>query len=154
MATKKVFIELVKLLEENKDKKVSTILEQVYELTNAKTSSNVEGRTFHKDEEGNTIAIYCYYFKKWMRLDEVEFGIKTNTASGYNTMCKIGVSNWTKQQRVAKQAKEQLLERLEKGELEVTNLKDEQAKIEAARGEINMEVIPTHYDTLEAALGN
>ena len=102
MNTKKAYIEIIKFLEANSNKKVSTILSEVKAMTQSKNSSNVEGRTFYKDDEDNTIAIFCYYFKKWMRLDEVEFGLKANTASGYNTMCKVGVSNWTKQQRVAK----------------------------------------------------
>jgi hypothetical protein len=116
--------ELVNLLEANKNKKVSTILPQIMELVTTKQKS----RTFIKDDEGNILAIYCYYHKRWERLDECEYGKKASSSHGYNTMCKEGTSQWTKQQREAKKAKEQLLTQLANGEItqdELTSLMDE-----------------------------
>jgi hypothetical protein len=131
---KKAYVELIQFLEENSRKNVSTILEEAKQMCMAKNSSGSDiGKTFLKDDEGNIIAIYCYYHKKWEVLEYVEYGKKANTASGYNTMCKEGVSNWTKQQRKAKQAKESLLEQLSSGELEVSDLQTKQDEIEETR---------------------
>ncbi len=134
MAIKKAYLEVIAHLEANKNRKVSTVLDEIKAMCEAKNSGGSEiGKTFLKDENGETIAIYCYYFKKWMPLCDVEFGLKKSTASGYNTMCKEGVSHWTKQQRVAKKSKEQLLERLTNDELDVADLANEQDIIEALR---------------------
>ena len=89
-----------------------------------------------KDDNGEVFAVYCYYHKKWELTSECEFGAKKGTASGLNTMCKEGVSRWTKQQRVAKKAKEQLLDAVASGEIEVSDLADKQAEIDEAKNVI------------------
>jgi hypothetical protein len=90
-----------------------------------------------------------------MPLSDVEFGKKASTASGYNTMCKEGVSFWTKQQRVAKQRNEALLTKLESGELEVKDLEAERAAIEGERKEIRPSVVNDGllFDSEEELLG-
>lgn len=152
---KKAYIEVIALLEANKNKKVSTILEDVKALCEAKNSGGSEiGTTFLKDENEETIAIFCYYFKKWMPLSEVVFGKKANTASGYNTMCKEGVSNWTKQQRIAKNEKENLLNDLSEGTIQVEDLGTLKEAIEVGR---KMIVESTqdmyHFETSDSVLG-
>ena len=102
---KKDFVALIAFLEENKNKKVSTILEEAKLMCTKKTND----KTFETDSEGNVTKVFCYYHKQWEDVSECEYGPKKNTASGLNTMCKVGVSNWTKQQRLAKKAKEALL---------------------------------------------
>lgn len=134
MTIKKAYVELVAFLEANENKKVKTILSELKAMCEAKNSSGSDtGSTFIKDEDENVVAIYCYYFKRWMPLCDVEFGAKKNTASGFNTMCKSGVSLWTKQQRVAKRAKELLLDQVSSGEITVEQLPELQASIEEAR---------------------
>src|SRR5690606_41882083 len=64
-----------------------------------------------------TAAVRCYYHGKWMDPSIVDFGAKANSASGLNSMCKDGMSKWTKQQRVAKSAKEALLTAVASGEV-------------------------------------
>lgn len=121
MNVKKQFAEIYALLEENKNKKVSTIMPQLAALMTTKTAGGSDiGRTYLKDGE-TTYAVYCYYHKKWELTNIAEYGSKLNTATGFNTMCKEGVSSWTKQQRVYKKHREQLLMQLAAG----TILKDE-----------------------------
>ena len=127
--TKKVFVELVALLEANKGKKVSTILPEVMELVSAK----VQTKTFRLDDAGNVTEIYCYYHKQWEDVAEVPYGKKASTASGLNTMCKEGTSNWTKQQRLAKLAKAKLLDLVASGEVEPGELPERLEEIEEAR---------------------
>ncbi len=152
MNIKKAYVEIFKLLEANKNKKVSTVLPELIALMTSKTSSTKEGKTFHKDEEGNVIAIYCYYHKKWELVSEVSYGAKKGTASGYNTMCKEGVSAWTKQQRISKQAKEQLLDNLGNGEITVEEIGFEQQQIEEARKSVVIRTDSHGFDALEDAL--
>lgn len=133
---KKAYQEIVSFLEENSDKKVKSILEDVIAMASAKTTRGESGGNFIKDSEGNVVAIFCYYFKRWMPLvgdAAVEFGAKKNTATGLNSMCKEGVSHWTKQQRVAKQAQADLLNKVAKGEVAPENILDEQKAIEDER---------------------
>lgn len=95
--------------------------------------------TFIKDANGATVAIFDYYFKRWMPLvgeEAVEFGSKASSATGLNNMCKLGVSLWTKQQRRKKQESADLLAKVEAGELEVEDIASEREAIEARAKEI------------------
>ncbi len=129
---KKMYKEIYSILEANSNRKVSTVLPQLVELMSAKTKSS----TVRRDEEGNITHIFCYYHKEWEDVTTHEYGSKKHSSTGLNTMCKKGASNWSKQQRVAKQAKTKLLEQVALGEVagdDVSALMDE---IEANRTEI------------------
>lgn len=131
---KKAYIEIANLLNDNKTKKVATILPQLMELMTAKSSGGSDiGKTFLRDDNGEVFAVYCYYHKMWELTSECDFGAKKGTASGLNTMCKEGVSRWTKQQRVAKKTKEALLDGIASGDIEVGDLVEKQAEIEEAK---------------------
>ena len=150
---KKAHVEIVELLQANPEAVVSDILPEVIALASAKTGGG-GGRatTFHKDDNGDVVAIKCYYFGTWMSPADVEFGKKASSATGYNSMCKEGVSKWTKQERVAKAAKEQLLVDVANGDVEASDLPRIMAEIEEAR----QVVIPREdgygYETLEELL--
>ena len=152
MTIKKAYVELVAFLEDNKAKKVSTILDDIKAMCEAKNSSGSDtGTTFLKDEHDEVVAIFCYYFKKWLPLCDVEFGKKANTASGYNTMCKSGVSAWTKQQRVAKKANEELLAKVGAGEVAVEDIAKYQAEYEADRKAV-VECDEVNFETSDEVL--
>lgn len=135
MTIKKAYADIVAFLEANENVKVKTILDQVREMASAKVSRE-GGNTYIKDVAGNTVAILDYYFKKWMPLvgeKAVEFGAKASTASGFNTMSKAGVSEWTKQQRIAKAAQSTLLAEVSAGNVKPEEIAAKQAAIEEAR---------------------
>lgn len=130
---KKAYAEIVVLLQANEDAFVRDILPEVVSLASAKTGGGGgKATTFHKDEEGNIIAIRCYYHGLWMDPAVAEFGKKASSATGFNSMCKDGVSKWSSQQRAAKKAKEQLLLDVASGEVEATDLPALMAEIEEA----------------------
>jgi hypothetical protein len=150
---KKAYVELVELLEANSNKKVSTIMPQVLELvTKANNGGSEVGKTFYKDDEDQTIAVYCYYHKRWELISVAEYGAKKGTASGLNTMCKEGVSKWTKQQRIAKKEEGELLEQVLNGEVE----RDQVAFVKADIDERRRAIVPREddhgFDVLEEAL--
>ena len=122
MNIKKQYEEIYAILEANSNKKVSTVLPQLAELMSRKSNSSGQANTFLKDDAGNVIAIYCYYHKTWELLSECEYGKKTGSSTGFNTMCKVGVSAWTKQQRIKKQADSDLLNQVESGDLQLSEL--------------------------------
>ena len=126
---KKQFVEVYELLEANSSKKVSTILPELIELMSRKTNGGTNGHTYKKDDEGNVTHVFCYYHKEWEDVTEVEYGAKKGTATGLNTMCKEGVSNWTKQQRAKKKAEAELLTKVASGELKPEDIAEEQARI-------------------------
>lgn len=114
---KKQFEEIYALLEANQNRKVSTLMPELLELMKGKQAN----RTFMKDDDGNVTHIYCYYHKQWEAVDTelqdgIPYGKKASSSTGYNTMCKEGTSNWTKQNRTYKKTKELLLERVAAGE--------------------------------------
>ena len=127
---KKVFAEVFAVLAANKNKKVSTIMPQLVELMSKATNAVTE--TTRYDEDGQLTHVFCYYHKVWEDITECEYGSKKNTKSGLNTMCKIGVSNWTKQQRAKKKAESELLTKLATKEITVDDLPELQAEILAA----------------------
>ena len=154
MTIKKAYQDIVTLLQDNEGSKVSSILPQVIEMASAKTGGGGGGRatTFHKDEEGVVRAIKCYYHNLWMDPQVVEFGQKTGSATGYNSMCKDGNSKWSKQQREAKKAKNDLLQALADGEIEASDLPNQLAIIEDDTNAINPRADGYGFDTLEECL--
>lgn len=145
MTIKKAYVELVNFLEANKDKKVATLLDSILEMCESKKQS----QTFLKDEEGNVIAIYCYYHKQWELLSEVPYGSKANSSTGFNTMCKVGTSKWTKAQSDAKKAKAELLDNVASGKIEPSSLTKLMSDIEEKRQEIDTTEMPNGYASLE-----
>lgn len=135
MTIKKTYQDLITHLENNKQYKVKTILPDIIKLCSAK-SGGASIVTFIKGLDGVVTHIFCYYHKKWESVTEVEFGIKTNSASGFSNMCKEGTSRWTKQQRVAKSANSALLDDIVKGSVSVSDLTQLRANIETKRNEI------------------
>ncbi len=133
---KKDFVSIVELLKNNENKKVSTILDQVLASCEKKWAGGSNGSTLFKDSDGKVIAVFCYYHKKWELVSQVEYGSKANTASGLNTMCKEGVSNWTKQQRVAKTKQSEILADVAKGVVEASSINDLIAEVEVERNKI------------------
>ena len=132
MAIKKDYVELVNFLETNKNKKVETILDLVREMCSQKVET-----TFKKDENGNVTHVYCYYHKVWEDVSQVEYGKKaSNKATGLNTMCKVGLNQWSKQQRVAQKEKNELLEKMAKGEVTQEEFTQELDAIELRRNTI------------------
>ena len=132
MAIKKDYVELVNFLETNKNKKVETILDLVREMCSQKVET-----TFKKDDEGNVTHVYCYYHKVWEDVSQVEYGKKaSNKATGLNTMCKVGLNQWSKQQRVAQKEKNELLEKMAKGEVTQEEFTQELDAIELRRNTI------------------
>jgi len=135
---KKAFVDVVKFLEDNKNKKVETIFNEVLEMCATKKKTE----TVLYDDKGNAYAIYCYYHKQWELLSEVEYGKKASAKSGYNTMCKIGTNQWTKQQKEAEKAKAAILDGVAKGEIDPSLIKVKLDEVEQQRQTINMENAP------------
>lgn len=130
MTIKKAYVELIELLEANKDKKISSILDQVLEIA----SSKKRPVTYRTDEQGNITHIFCWYHKEW---EPVEwYGKKASSHTGYNTMCKQGVNQWTRQQKAASKAKELVLKDVETGVLPADQISEALAKIEEERNQI------------------
>ena len=133
MATiKKAYQAIIDVLEAaaEQDQAVSEVLPQVIELAAAKTGSGGGKATaFQRNEDGEVVAIRCYYHKLWMDPRVVEFGKKATSPTGLNNMCKDGVSKWTKQQREAKQAEASLLSEVAAGTLAVEDIAAAQVEI-------------------------
>ncbi|QBP07003.1 hypothetical protein ETP1_002 [Edwardsiella phage ETP-1] len=131
---KKQFADIFAILEANQSRKVSTIMPQLLELMQAKGGcSSDTGRTFLKDDEGNTYAVFCYYHKRWELTNTAEYGAKGSTATGLNTMCKEGANAWAKQQRVYKKLQQDLLTLIAGGQLTVEEMQAQLADAEEAR---------------------
>lgn len=129
MNIKKPYVEVVEFLMANENKKVSSIIGEILLMCESKKQDS----TAIKDSDGNIIAIYCWYHKQWELVKDVPYGAKANSTTGLNTMCKVGVSKWTKAQRDAKQALAELLTKVSKGEVEPTDIVKLQQDIEAKR---------------------
>lgn len=149
MTIKKQFEELYALLEANKSKKVSTIMPEIIALMSSKSGGSDIGKTFLKDDNGEVYAVFCYYHKKWELTSVAEYGTKTNTATGLNTMCKEGVSSWSKQQRAYKKRNEDLLQLIAIGELSSEDLPALLEQAELARKAIEVRNDEHGFDTVE-----
>jgi hypothetical protein len=138
MAVKKSFAPFMDIIENNLHATVADIADQLRALAGTKTRGNTAGNvtTFIRSRTGEVVAILDYHFKRWMPLIgdyAVEFGQKTGSSTGYNQMCKVAVSDWTKRQRDAKAQNAALLDQVASGEVAPHDITARQAEIEAAR---------------------
>lgn len=145
MTIKKSYIEVVEFLKANENKKVSSILAEVLLMAESKKASS----TYLMNEKDEVIAIFCYYHKQWEFVNDVAYGSKANTATGLNTMCKVGTSMWTKKQRDAKRAKDALLDKIGTGEILPEELKQHQDDIESNRLSMDTTDMPIGYTAEE-----
>lgn len=134
MATKTQFAAILNLLNNNKSKKVATILKDPAFL--ALVETKVRSTTAKYDANGQVTHIFCYYHKEWEEVATTPYGKKASTKHGLNTMCKAGASAWTKQQRVARELKEETLQCLLEG-----LLTREECQVELERIEENRKAI-------------
>lgn len=154
MATiKKAYAAIAELLQANVDAVVGDILPEALALMTAKTGGGgSHATTFHRDAEGNVVAIRCYYHGLWMDPRVVEFGGKATSATGFNSMCKDGVSKWTKQQRDLKKGRDELLEKVAAGEIEPTAIAEEMVNLEEAAKVVIPREDGYGFETLEECL--
>ncbi|RKZ94133.1 MAG: hypothetical protein DRQ40_06460 [Gammaproteobacteria bacterium] len=141
MTIKKAFVAINAILLANEDKKVKTIMPDLVELMSAKGAGG-GASSVHRNEAGEVVGIMDYYFKVWLPVAFVEYGAKANSASGLNTMCKLGTSLWTKQQREFKKGKEELLDNVAAGDVLPTEIQQHLDDLEEARGFIAAYPIP------------
>lgn len=146
MAIKKSYTDIVKFLQDNQNKKVSSILDEVYLMAESKKQS-----TTHLIVNDKVIAIFCYYHKQWEFVDDVEFGSKANTVTKLNTMCKVGNSKWTKKQRDAKTAITKLVDDVSNSIIEPSDIKDAKLEIETIRLAMDTTDMPIGFSDEEFA---
>ena len=127
---KKNFEELYTLLNSNQEMKVEDIMQQALSLMVSKQ------RDKNHRESLDGLWIFCYYHKEWELVSQVEFGSKASSATGYNSMCKVGVNAWTKQQRDFKTNKANLLEEMIAGKLEASDLSERIEDLEIIKDSI------------------
>ncbi|BAM63114.1 hypothetical protein ETP1_015 [Edwardsiella phage ETP-1] len=152
---KKAYQAIVEVLQNNASAVVSDVLPQVIELASAKTAAGGgKPTTFHRDDAGNVVAIKCYYHGLWMDPRVAEFGEKKTSASGFNSMSKDGSSKWTKQNAAAKKAKEELLTRVQSGEVAPEAIASEMAAIDAARQAVVAREDGYGFEALEECLAD
>ena len=131
MAVKKAFGPLVDFLTENKDRKVSSILEEAVAMCTAKTAGGSASAS-HTTEDGRLL-IRCSFFELWFPVSHVEFGKKEGTSTGYNPMCKEGANQFSRLQREYRAGKEALLDQVANGSVEATEIEGKLAELESAR---------------------
>lgn len=147
MTIKKQYEDLYNFLKSNKNKKVSTIFDELKEMMSRQNAGG-NTKTFVTDENGNVTHVFCYYHKKWESVDVAAYSAKKSQASGLNTMCKEGQSQWNRQQNEAKKAREDALMQVASGELEATELNDILQSIETNRKRIEPRSDEHGTDTL------
>ena len=138
MSIKKSFQEVVLFLQQNQDKKVSDIIEEVLLMTISKKVAE----TSRINEKGE-LEVFCWYHKEWENTTLIEYGKKASTESGLNTFCKVGVNQWTKQQSDAKKSKADLLDEVAEGKVKPSEINKRLAEIELKRNEVHKYVKPS-----------
>lgn len=156
MAIKKVFQPLMSLLAANMGATVETIYAQAEALVSAKVGGGGGKATnFHRADDGTVIAVFDYAFKVWVDPRLVEFGPKAGTPTGLNTMCKAGVSAWTKLQADFKKGKDAVVAELLAGKISSDEAQEQIAALEEARNATP--ALPADiqgFETLEDCLNN
>lgn len=160
---KKVFEPIIAILTAalaaNPKVRVSEVMDDINEATRARVGEGAGGKatTFHKNEAGVVVGIRDFYFQKWFDPRVVPTGAKANTPSGYNSMSKAGLNQWTKQQSEAKKAKDALLVAVGAGEVASDAIGAKLQEIEDARNAVIALPVAEngstlYFDTLEELL--
>lgn len=154
MATiKKAYAAIAELLQANTSALVSDILPEALSLMTAKTGGGgSHATTFHRDEAGNVVAVRCYYHGLWMDPRVAEFGAKATSATGLNSMCKDGVSKWTKQQRDLKKGRDELLAAVANGDVQASDIPAKMEELEEAAKAVIPREDGYGFETLEECL--
>jgi len=126
---KKQFVSIYNLIQSSN---IEENDEPLYLSLLAECTSKTLAQTFRTNDDGE-LEVFCWYHKEWENTTTVEYGAKKGTKTGLNTMCKQGVSSWTKQQRVFKKAKDDLLTQLMSGDIQQDELAEAVAKLEKAK---------------------
>jgi len=124
---KKGYLEVYDILVKNEDKKISSIMNQLIPIMES------QQRDKNHFENRYGLWVFCYYHKEWELTTQVEYGRKVNTATGLNSMCKVGTNQWTKQQREFKRDKANLLEQVAEGNLAIEDINDKIAELEETK---------------------
>jgi alpha-galactosidase/6-phospho-beta-glucosidase family protein len=127
---KKIYQEVHAILSANENKKVKDILPLLEPIMEAQQRD----KNHFEDQHG--LWIFCYYHKEWELTKQVEYGKKANTATGLNSMCKVGTNQWTKQQREFKKFKSELLDKVASGEISADQIESEIEKLEEDKNRI------------------
>lgn len=154
MSIKKVFQSVIAFLEANKDARVSKVLPEIMEMCSAKQGGGTTARSFYKQGE-ELVAARCGFFEKWFDPAVVEFGKKAGTASGLNSMCKLGVNEWTARNNAHKKGRDAAFADFTAGKLSADDFQAKLREVDSARDA--EKVLPegvVGYDTLEELLAS
>lgn len=145
MTIKKDYKDIMSLFAQSialgKEQERQALYNQALELVSSKKSngSGSASTAYFDPVTRELVAVYCYYHKQWELVSHVEYGKKSGTKTGLNTMCKEGTSAWTKQYRKSQKLKDELAQKLLRDEI----TKDEYAEQYEA---INNPAIEPHSD--------
>lgn len=127
-----LFAQTLDILKANKVKK--SVIEEVNAKYNeacfltASKKSNGSGSNstaYFDPTTKELVAVFCYYHKRWELVKHIPYGVKAGTKTGLNTMCKEGTSAWTKNNRKLQKAKDELTQKMLKGELNHEQFKEQ-----------------------------
>ncbi len=120
---KKDFIELVSFLEENKEKKVKTILPTIINMVEAKRGRTPSPECWVDD---TLIGKYCTYHDKWEPISQ----FRQDNEGKYPSVCLFGSRARAKAAAAKKASEAALLEKVVSGEVSVEDLPAEKAAID------------------------
>ncbi len=114
-------------------KLTAAVIDDIANKFLATKNSNGSGSrtTAYYGADRNLVAVYCYYHKQWELVKHIEYGQKAGTKTGLNTMCKEGVSAWTKQNRQKSKAKDELLAQYTAGSIDSDAFKEALTALDA-----------------------
>lgn len=148
MTIRKSFADIVKLLEENKMKTVSSIMPQILSMCESKKQSS----NSLWDDKGKLIAVFCYYHKQWELVKDVSYGSKKSSITLLNSMCKIGTSMWTKKQAEAKKAQSNLLKGVSNGDIKPSDILKLSDDIETTRLLMDSANMPKGFASIDEVI--
>ncbi len=132
MKMKKVFQPIIDLLNVNLEASVTDILPSVMELCAVGVKGTRETKV-KRDADGNPTEIFCYYHAEWEKLEDVSYGTKKGSTTGFSNMCKLGSTQWSRQKRVADKATTEILNDVMEGTLAREDIQARKDEIEAER---------------------
>ena len=137
---KKDFIELVSFLEENKEKKVKSVLPTIIKMVEAKRGRTPSPECWVGD---TLVGKFCTYHNKWEPISQ----FKQDKEGKYPSVCLFGSRARAKSAAAKKAAEAALLEKVISGEISVEDLPAEKAAIDEQAATVVFDNSAQYFDS-------
>ena len=153
---KKQYEDIITLMQANPKRTLGTFMKDKAFIDLVTASRRATSYLSMTDNPKDAYAVFCGYHKQWELIvtDEeglCNYGTKSTSPTGHNTMCKVGHADWSATQRELAKVDQIVLSELMAGELTAEEVPTRKAKLVEDIEAKERQAKPIGYATEEEA---